>query len=55
MNLNKYDDKDKYVFKHKIEDVDEKIEVKLDLVGYGNENYINKINIIKNYYKLKVY
>ena len=47
MNLNKYDEKDKYVFRSKIEDVDEMIEVKLALVGYGNDNHNNKINIIK--------
>ena len=38
MDLNKYDDSENFVFKEKIEDFDEIIEVKLALKGYGSPN-----------------
>jgi hypothetical protein len=44
IKLNKYNDKDKYVFREIIEDKDELIEVKLALTGYSCPyNYDNKV------------
>ena len=41
LSLNTYDSKDKFIFKEKIEDFDEKIEVRLALEGYGAPNFID--------------
>ena len=46
LNLNNYDKDDKFVFRDKIEDFDEKIEVKLALEGYGYDDYNKSIGFI---------
>lgn len=48
MNLNNYEDTEICVFKTKIEDVDEMLEVKLALIGYGNDHHHDRINKINN-------
>ena len=48
LSLNKYQDSDEYVFREKIEDFDEVIEVKLALEGYGApDSWKNNVITIK--------